>query len=114
MLIFDVSLTKALRKVKDCSNFAPDMSNSMKQIALWVMIVSVVMMSACESKRESFKSSVKDAYKDSMIAIKVEEINRQAMEDLDRRISIEVKAKTDSILDARSKKALPDTSHKAH
>ncbi|XZF16079.1 hypothetical protein ACTHGU_08065 [Chitinophagaceae bacterium MMS25-I14] len=35
---------------------------------------------------------------DSIVGSKIEEMNRQAMEDLDHRLAIEVKAKADSIV----------------
>lgn len=70
-------------------------------------------MSACESKKRSLKESEIHAKIDSIVGERLQEINAKAMEDLNNRISIEVKAKTDSILAARqhgTNITRPDTS----
>lgn len=64
----------------------------------WVILIAVISLSACKAKKKAVTQSRIDAKVDSLIAIKMEEINMQAMEDLDRRMSIEVKAKADSIV----------------
>lgn len=71
----------------------------MKYILITVA-VSVALFS-CESKQDRNTRSERSAKIDSMVAERMQEVNTQAMEDLDRRMSIEVKAKTDSIVQAR-------------
>ena len=53
---------------------------------------------SCKNKTEAISRSQMKAKVDSLVAIKLQEINAQAMEDLDRRMAIEVKAKTDSLV----------------
>jgi hypothetical protein len=68
---------------------------------------------ACTRKEEVVwtKQQLK-AKADSIVAIKKADINQQAAEDLDRRTSIEVKAKADSIVEAwqaKQPKPQPDS-----
>ena len=60
----------------------------------------VILSASCSSNPETIQESERDAMIDSLVAVRVEEISRQAAEDLDRRRSIEVKAKADSIVAA--------------
>ena len=69
-----------------------------------MVIATVVALSACSSKKETFNESTIDARADSIVGIKMEELNKQSMEDLDQRMAIEVKAKADSIVAARTGK----------
>ncbi len=55
---------------------------------------------ACSHKETVMTSTELQAKADSIVASKTPEIHREGAEDLDRRISIEVKAKADSIVDA--------------
>jgi hypothetical protein len=64
------------------------------------LVLIALAFTACKSKDEAITRSQEQAKVDSMVALKVEEVNRLAMEDLDRRMSIEVKAKADSIVAA--------------
>lgn len=78
------------------------------QIDKWmkrkISIMSVVLLAALAScskeKEKQMTQSEINAKVDSIIGTRIDELNQQAMEDLDRRKSIEVKAKTDSIVDA--------------
>lgn len=70
-------------------------------------IVALVCFSACESKKTAMSKSEIKAKVDSMVAVKLDEISQQASEDLDRRKSIEVKAKADSIVEAYMKTQTP-------
>lgn len=54
----------------------------------------------------------KKAKADSIIGTKIQDLMVQSMEDLDRRKSIEVKAKADSIVAAYQKSLQPDTTKK--
>ncbi len=51
---------------------------------------------------------------DSIVGTRMEEINQRAMEDLDHRMAIVVKQKTDSIIAARKAAAAPDTAKLSH
>ncbi|WP_276134770.1 hypothetical protein [Polluticoccus soli] len=64
------------------------------------LLAAIVSLGACKAKKQAITQSRIDAKVDSLVAIKMEEINALAMEDLDRRMSIEVKAKADSIVQA--------------
>lgn len=74
----------------------------MKQ-AVFPLLLAMVLTAGCQPKKETISASRRDAIIDSLVGIRVEEMNRQSMEDLDRRRSIEVKAKADSILAAGNK-----------
>ncbi|MBA3827635.1 MAG: hypothetical protein H0X33_01745 [Taibaiella sp.] len=84
----------------------------MKQLFV-VIITASVLLTACGGKERSLRSSVMHAKVDSLVGVKMQDINAQLMEDLDHRISIEVKAKADSIVAARAhpmdttKRAMP-------
>jgi hypothetical protein len=70
----------------------------MKYLAPSVLIV--LLAASCNNKNEQTDSFV-HAKVDSIVGTRMEEINRKAMEDLDQRMTIEVKAKADSIIAAR-------------
>ena len=69
------------------------------KILLPLTILSLLFC-ACSEKTEHSDSFI-DAKVDSIVGTRMEEINRAAMEDLDQRMTIEVKAKADSIIAAR-------------
>ncbi len=64
------------------------------------IVAAVVLLGACKMKNEAMTRSQIQAKVDSLVGIRMNEINQQAMEDLDRRMAIEVKAKADSIVQA--------------
>lgn len=68
--------------------------------SVFALIASVLFLASCNSGGEGMSQSEFDAKVDSLVGIKLEEVNRQAMEDRERRIAIEVKAKADSIVAA--------------
>jgi hypothetical protein len=70
----------------------------MKQPAIALILVS--MMASCQPEEDSMNDSVRNARIDSLVALRMDEMTRQSMEDLDRRKAIEVKAKADSIIGA--------------
>lgn len=70
-------------------------------------LIFVLLTAACSDKAARTDSSI-DAQVDSIVGSRIEEVNRKAMEDLDQRTAIEVKAKADSIIAARQA-ALADT-----
>jgi uncharacterized protein YcfL len=67
---------------------------------LTIAAIALILVS-CGGKQQGIKNSERKAKIDSMVAERMQEVNTQAMEDLDRRMSIEVKAKTDSIVQAK-------------
>ena len=73
--------------------------------------VVVMILAGCAQNPEAIEGSRRDAIVDSIVAGRMGEITRLAGEDLDRRRSIEVKAKADSILLTRqgmNENATPD------
>jgi high-affinity K+ transport system ATPase subunit B len=63
-------------------------------------IVVILLFASCASKTKNMTESEIKAKADSLVGIRIEELNRQAIEDFDRRKSIEVKIKADSIVQA--------------
>ena len=63
-----------------------------------IVSLATILALGCQPQERVLQDIEKEAMIDSLIGLKMEEINRQAMEDLDRRKSIEVKAKADSIV----------------
>ena len=66
----------------------------------FALALIVLTLSAC-GRKSAQNDSMIDAKVDSIVGTRMEEINRRAMEDLDQRMTIEVKAKADSIIAAR-------------
>lgn len=67
---------------------------------VFALFAAIVLLASCASQEHKYTQSEIDAKVDSLVGVKMEEINKQAMEDLDRRMAIEVKAKADSIVQA--------------
>lgn len=63
-------------------------------------------ISACTTKTEQHSDSYIRAKVDSIVGTRLQEMNAKSMEDLDQRMTIEVKAKADSIIAARQAQAL--------
>ena len=72
--------------------------------------LGVLLFAGCKEKNTELSPSAIQAKVDSLVGIRMEELNNQAMDDLDRRMSIEVKAKADSIVAAATAAAPPDSS----
>lgn len=70
----------------------------MKQLLL--IAGTITLLASCQAEQKPMTQNEIDAKVDSLVGIKIEELNRQAMEDFDRRKTIEVKAKADSIVEA--------------
>lgn len=84
----------------------------MKGAIIVTGILLVAGMTACKKEERMMTKKEIVAKADSIIATRMDELNRLAAEDLDRRMSIEVKAKADSIVDAyRLTIASSDSSH---
>ena len=71
----------------------------MRKVVLAIGLLSIVL-TACQEKQKTLTPKEIKAKADSIIGTRVEYLNKQAAEDLDRRSAIEVKAKADSIVDA--------------
>lgn len=72
----------------------------MKKVVSGIGILFVIALSACQEKQRTLTTKEIKAKADSIIATRVDYLNKQAAEDLDRRSSIEVKAIADSIVEA--------------
>ena len=76
------------------------------------VLLSVCLLCACTAKKSVELTDVQiKAKADSIVSTKMDDLNKQAKEDLDNRMAIELRAQTDSIIDARTGKT--DTTHKA-
>ncbi|OJW81158.1 MAG: hypothetical protein BGO69_04470 [Bacteroidetes bacterium 46-16] len=77
---------------------------------VWIIVLLCLFFMACSRKEKETVLTSKDiqARTDSIVAEKTAEINRQVAEDLDRRMSIEVKAKADSIVQVWQNKHTSD------
>lgn len=65
------------------------------------LLVCVTTLASCITKAERMTEQRKIAVADSLVLLRKDEIIHQAEEDLDHRLSIDVKAKADSIVAAR-------------
>lgn len=63
--------------------------------------IATVFFAACNNAAPQMDEATIQAKVDSTVGTKLEELNTQAGEDLDRRMAIEVKPKADSIVAAR-------------
>lgn len=72
----------------------------MKNLVLVVMVIIGLASCSGAEKEQAMTKNQQQAKIDSIYGEKKNEIFTQAMEDLDRRISIEVKPKADSIVAA--------------
>lgn len=83
----------------------------MKYLSITALLV-LACCSGCGNKEDNNNENSISARADSIVGLRMQEINRQAMDDLEQRIAIEVKAKADSIVAARKnpgKAAKPDS-----
>lgn len=72
-----------------------------KKSGYFLLSVSFLTLAACGNKEATNTAAADQATIDSMVAQRLEEVNTKAMEDLDYRMSIEVKQKADSIVAQR-------------
>lgn len=72
-----------------------------KKSGLFLLSISFLTLAACGDKAATNTAASDQAIIDSMVAQRLDEINTKAMEDLDYRMSIEVKQKADSIVAQR-------------
>lgn len=64
-------------------------------------LLPFLFLFSCQADQNSISESERDAKIDSLVGVRMQEITRQATEDLDRRKAIEIKAKADSIVAAQ-------------
>lgn len=73
----------------------------MKKI-LFPAVSAVLLLAACNNNSApAMDDNAINAKVDSIVGERLDELNEEAQEDLDRRMAIEVKPKADSIVDAR-------------
>jgi polyhydroxyalkanoate synthesis regulator phasin len=72
----------------------------MKQILLYAPMALLVLAS-CGANQTTLTENQVQAKVDSLVGVRMEELSRHYMEDLEKRIAIEVKVKADSIVAAR-------------
>jgi hypothetical protein len=82
----------------------------MRNLFLVFSVMLLILIASCQANKRTIKESERDAMIDSLVGIRMEEVSQQAMEDLDRRRSIEIKAKADSIITAKQSHTLPHDS----
>lgn len=80
----------------------------MKRYPLFIICLFITA-TACNTKVKKVSEKEIAARADSIIKNSVPAIDSQAMDDLEKRVTIEVKAKADSIVAARKQPARPDT-----
>jgi len=76
----------------------------MNKLVLVVICLGILLSACIDDKKRSLTESAIHAKVDSIVGAKMDEVSRQSMEDLDKRMTIEVKAKADSIVAARTGK----------
>ncbi len=67
----------------------------------FLLLSSTLLLTACGEGRNPLSESAVNAKIDSLVGERTKGLIQQSEEDLDRRLSIEVKAKADSIVAAR-------------
>jgi len=85
----------------------PFFNNDMRKIA--VVVLLMVGLASCETKEKQWSQAEINAKVDSAVNYRTADYRRQAQEDLDSRLAIEVKAKADSIVQAHEAKPAKDT-----
>jgi predicted DNA-binding protein (UPF0251 family) len=67
---------------------------------LTIPILLLTGLSACQNKKEMTGPEVK-ARVDSLVGLRMKDMNQWAQEDLEQRMTIELRSRTDSIIQAR-------------
>lgn len=74
----------------------------------WIgYLLCTLLVIGCGPEDVVLEEATVNAKVDSLVGLRMEEAARRSAEDLDRRQAIEVKVKTDSILNARRQTATP-------
>jgi hypothetical protein len=81
----------------------------MKKALFPIVFSLIASLSACVADQKPLDESRRDAMVDSIVGTKTGELSQQAAEDLDRRRTIEVKAKADSLVQAFRDSALDES-----
>jgi len=96
---------------KGYSNFANSiLKKVMKKLVLAVLLGT--LLTSCDKGQNTLSRSEINAKVDSVVALRLQDINNEAMEDLNRREAIEVKPKADSIVAAKMKGKTDTLIHK--
>jgi hypothetical protein len=74
----------------------------MKNVARLLPALLFFAVSSCNEEEKQFSETAIHAKADSIVGARAMELNQQAMDDLEKRMAIEVKAKADSIIAARN------------
>lgn len=80
-------------------NFASQ-NQLMKPVLKLILMMAIAAFASCKQKERIMSKAEIKAKADSLIGIRLDELNKQAMEDLEKRQTIEVKTKADSIVEA--------------
>ena len=78
----------------------------MKKIVLGVVLIIGGLTACSDNKQHTLSQSDIQAKVDSIVGSRMADLNKQSVEDLENRMAIDVKAKADSIIAARTN---PDT-----
>ncbi len=73
----------------------------MRYFFLYASVLATMFWSSCGARQQALTESELNARVDSLVAERVEALNQHYMEDLEKRITIEVRVKADSIVAAR-------------
>ena len=72
------------------------------KIRFLVIIVAILFLTACQTKQDYFTKEQLIYKSDSLTTLRFEELKKQADEDLELRMAIELKPKIDSILEGKN------------
>ncbi len=73
----------------------------MRHFILYAAVLAAAGLTSCGARQQALTESELNARVDSLVAERVEALNQHYMEDLEKRMAIEVKVKADSIVAAR-------------
>lgn len=73
----------------------------MRHFILYAAVMAATGLTSCGARQQALTESELNARVDSLVAERVETLNQHYMEDLEKRMAIEVKVKADSIVAAR-------------
>lgn len=81
--------------------------------ALLPTLFLLTLLASCKGRDEVLTSAAMQRQVDSIVAQRMTDIRRRAAEDLDQRMTITMREKTDSIINARRAAIAKDTAHPA-
>jgi gamma-glutamyl-gamma-aminobutyrate hydrolase PuuD len=74
-----------------------------------ILIILLAGLASCTTKEKQWSQAEINAKVDSAVSVRTADMHKQAMEDLDSRLAIEVKAKADSIIQAHESQHAKDS-----